>query len=280
MAGRVLTVAESDCSGSAGIQADIKTILALGGYATTAVSTVTVQSTERVLSSFPLAPEVVAEQMRCVLQDIGTDAVKIGFLTSEAMVNAVSDVLDETQKSNVPVIVDPSIVTRDGRTLVDDAAIAAWKRRLYVRTTVLTPNLREAELLTGMKIKDIDDMRHATDMMRTLAVENVILKAGRAMSGKELYLVATEDGEKIYERPVLDTKYTLGAGCTMASAIAISLAQGMDVFKSVERALDFMHQAMLHAPGYGKVAGPINHAFNIERAGAFVQSESVKVHNR
>lgn len=276
MSGRVLTVAESDCSGSAGIQADIKTVLALGGYATTAVTAVTAPGAGGTAESTPMSPVFVADQMLCVLRDIGTDAVKIGFLTNEAMVNAVADVLDGIQAQNLPVIVDPSIVARGGAA-VDEHAIAALKRRLYLRTTVLTPNLREAELLTGMKIRDINDMRHAAGMMRTLGVDSVVLKAGQAVSDKVLYLVVTGEGERIYERLMLETRHTLGAGSTLASAIAISLAQGMDVFKAVERALDFVHQAMLHAPGYGVAAGPMNHAFDIERHASFFQSENIKV---
>lgn len=277
MPGRVLTVAESDAGGSAGIQADVKTILALGGYASTAVSAIFAQDTGGAGQSFPLDPALVSAQMRAVLGDIGAEAIKIGYLADEATVNAVGDILDECKDSGIPVITDPSIVARDNTVLVDEAAIAAWKRRLYLRTTVLTPNLREAELLTGMHIRDMDDMRHAADMMRTLGVESVVLKAGQAPGDKALYFIADEDGEIAYERPRLDTRHTLGAGCTLSAAIAISIAQGLTLRPAVERALDFMHQAILNAPGYGRHAGPMNHAFDIEKHSSFFHPGNVKV---
>ena len=219
---RVLTVAESDTSGSTGIQADIKTVLALGGYATTAVSGVVARSTQGVFKSCPMEPAFVAEQMRTVLGDIGTDAIKIGYLSSEEMINAVGDVLDAYEESRFPVIVDPSIIARDHALLADEPCVAALKRRLFLRATVLTPNLREAEILTGMTIKDLDDMRHATDMMRTLGVETVVLKAGQALSEKVLYFIAGDEDELVYERPMLSTEHTLGAGCTLSSAISIT----------------------------------------------------------
>jgi hydroxymethylpyrimidine/phosphomethylpyrimidine kinase len=278
MTGRMLTVAESDPSGSAGIQADIKTVLALGGYATTAISCVLVQNAQGIVGSCPMEPEFIAEQMRAVLSDIGTDGFKIGYLPSAAAINAVADVLDEIQDKEFPVVVDPSIVARDGSILADAEAIAAWKRRLYIRTTVLTPNLREAEILTGLNIRDIDDMRHAADMMRTLGVESVVLKAGQAVSDKVLYFIADDDGELVYERPMLSTRNTLGAGCTLSAAIAISLAQGMRIHAAVERGLDFMHQAILHAPEFGGSSGPMNHAFDIEKNSSFFHPEAIKIH--
>ena len=244
MIGRILSVSESDSSGAAGIQADIKTVLALGGYATTAVTCVLAQSTKGAASSRVMEPAFVVEQMRAVLNDIGTDAIKVGFLNNRQMIDAVADVLDEYQNKNIPVVIDPSIVLRNGQVLVDELAVAAWKRRLYIRATVLTPNLREAEVLTGMHIKDIDAMRHATDMMRTLGVENVVLKAGQAISDKLVYFVANDDGEKVYERPRIDTGNTLGAGGTLSTAIAVSLAQGLNIHEAVERSLDYLQRAM------------------------------------
>lgn len=277
MSGRVLTVAESDSCGGSGIQADIKTILALGGYATTALTGVTAQNTLGIQSFQMIDPLMVAEQMQSVIRDIGTDAIKTGILNNEMAVDAVSDELDKLLDQNIPIVVDPSLVSREGDLLTDEGCIAAIKRRLLVRATILTPNLLEAEHLTGMKIKDIDDMRHATLMMRTLGAETVVLKAGQAVSDKVVYFVASDKGERLYERPQVETPHTLGAGCTFASAIAVSLAQGMSHYASIERALDFLHQAILHAPGYGAGRGPMNHAFNIERHQTFFQPENITV---
>lgn len=277
MAGRVLSVAESDACGAAGIQADIKTILALGGYTTTAITAVTTQDAESVTRLHTLEPSFVAQQMRTVLQDIGTDAIKTGILLNEAIINAVGDVLDECQGKNIPVVIDPSMVARNGEKFLDDKAIAALQRRLFIRATVLTPNHREAELLTGMKINTLDDVRHAADMMRTLGAETVVLKAGQIVSEKVNYFVATGTDERIYERPMLKTRHTQGAGCTLSSAVAISLAQGLGVFHALERALEYMHQAILHAPGFGADVGPMNHAFDIERNSSFFNPHHVKV---
>lgn len=263
MSVRVLAVAESDSSGAVGIQADIKTILALGGYAMTAISRVAAQNTHALLEYADMKPDFVAAQMRACLRGGHVNAIKIGFLVSADMVDAVGDVLDEWQKKETPVVVDPSVVLRTGQVVVDAAAIAAWKRRLYIRATVLTPNLREAELLSGMKIHDLDTMREAADALRTLGVENMVLKARQFISNKETYVVATGSGERIYEMPVLQTSRTLGAGSTFSSAIATGLGSGLDIFSAVERALSFLHQAMMGAADTGE-AGPLNHAFNIK----------------
>lgn len=280
MVGRVLTVAESDSSGSMGIQADIKTILAMGGYSTTAVTGVTAQTTKGIETLQTVDAALVAKQMRAVLADIGADAIKVGILFNEAIVNAVADVLDEYQQKNIPVVIDPSIITRNGTHLMDEHAISTLKRRLFLRATVLMPNIREAELMTGMHIRDMDDMRHAAGMMRTLGVETVILKAGQAVSEKVVYFVAAGDEERIYERPMLETLHTLGAGATLSSAIAISLVQGMDIFHALERALGFIHEAMAQATGMGQISGPMNHAFDIEKHSAFFTPYpyTVKVH--
>lgn len=276
MAVRVLTIAESDSSGASGIQADIKTILALGGYATTAITGVTAQNSLGIDEFQMVDPLLVASQMRAVLQDIGTDAVKTGILNNAVAVDAIADVLDAHAARPLPVVVDPSLVSRAGELLVDELTISTIKRRLLVRADVLTPNLREAEYLTGMTLRDIDAMRHAAEMMRTLGADAVVLKCGQALSGTELYLVAAEDEERIYERQQVSTPHTGGAGCTLASAIAVSMAQQMPLFTAVERALDFLNQAILHAPGFGQGCGPMNHAFAIERQQAFFQPGAIR----
>lgn len=285
MSGRVLTIAESDSCGGSGIQADIKTILALGGYATTALTGVTAQNTLGIKSFQMLDPSIVAEQINAVISDIGTDAVKIGILNSEIVVDTVADILDGLTQKGIPVVIDPSLVAGSGQLLCDETTIAAIKRRLLVRASVVTPNIEEAAHLSGMRendmssmrISDIEGLRHAATMMRSFGVETVVLKAGQLTGDKVIYFVASGDGERIYERPQVQSPHTLGAGCTLASAIAVSLAQGMNHFRAVERALDFLHQAILHAPGYGAGRGPINHAFNIERHQTFFQPEHIKV---
>lgn len=262
MMGRVLAVGESDATGASGIQADIKTILALGGYATTAISALHAGTA----GGAEVSSDFITFQMRTALADIGVDSFKVGYLPDVAAVNVVADILDEYQDRGIPVVIDPSIVARDGCVLVDDKAVSAWKRRLYVRATVLTPNMREAELLTGMEMSGLEAMRHAASMMRTLGVEHVVLKAGQALgANKAAYFVASEGQEVVYERPMLNTKNTLGAGGTLSAGIALGLAQGLDVHAAVNRALDFVHEAILSAAGQGPAPGPIDHGFVLER---------------
>lgn len=275
---RVLIVAESDPSGGAGIQGDIKTVLALGGFAATAITSLASNHEQGNLTSICVSPSFIKDQMHEAMNGAAVDSIKVGFLESEDAINAVADVLDERRARDIPVVIDPSILSRSGKTLTDDKAIAAWKRRLYIHAKILTPNTKEAELLGVMKIADIDDMRHAADMMRTLGVENVVLKGGQAESGKELYFVASDHEERIYQRPTLVTPHTLGAGGAFSAALAVNLAKRMDIFDAVEHALDFMHQAILNSTGFGQAAGPINHAFDIQRRPSVFHPEEIKIY--
>lgn len=275
---RVLVIAESDSNGAGGIQGDTKTILALGGYAATAITALTAHTSNGILSVKDFTPSFVGDQINAVMEDIGADAIKIGFLKNEEVINIVADAIDRFQDKKIPIIMDPSIVDRTGKTLIDNDSISALKRRLYFHTNVLTPNLKEAEMLGVMHIADIDDMRHAADMMRTLGVENVILKGGQVDVGKELYFVATADEERIYQRDTLQTRHTLGAGSAFSSAIALNMAKQVNVFDAVEHALDFLHQAILHSNGFGHAEGPINHAFHIQNQSSIFHPEEIKLY--
>ncbi len=276
----LLLVDESDPSGAEGIQGDIKTIQALGEYAFTAITSMALPRDKKfVPGSTTIEPRIIGRQMRSFLPSVDIDAIKIGYIESEDAINVIADVLDEYCDKNVPVIIDPSIVSRGGQVLVDDDAIAAWKRRLYIHAKILTPNAKEAELLGGMPIADIDDMRHSADMMRTLGIENVILKAGQVEGGKELYFVATPTDERIYERPTVDTPHTLGAGNAFSSALAVNMAKGLEIFDAIEHALDFVHQAILHGCSVGKGAGSINHSFHIDGHNSVFYPEAIKVYS-
>lgn len=275
---RVLVIAESDPGGAAGIQGDIKTVLALGGYAATAVSSLVTQNEKNALTSICINPSFIKQQMQDAMAESVVDSIKVGFLENEDAINAVGDVLDEHTKKGIPVVIDPSIVSRTGRALVDEKAIAAWKRRLYIHAKILTPNLKEAELLGVMKIADIDDMRHAADMMRTLGVENVVLKGGQVEDEKELYFVVSPEEERIYQRQTVQTPHTLGAGSAFSSALAVNMAKRMNIFDAVEHALDFVHQAILHSSGFGQKIGPINHAFDIQLHPSVFHPEEIKLY--
>lgn len=274
---RVLIIAESDSCGAAGVQGDVKTVLALGGYAMTAITALTAHGAGDILSINNITPSFVGDQIRAAIKDVGADSIKVGFLQNEAIINVVSDVLQEIKK-NVPIVVDPSLISRSGKTLMDNNAISALKRKLYVQTTILTPNLKEVEILGAMRIADIDDMRRAAEMMRTLGVKNIVLKGGQVESHKELYFVATPTGERIYQRPTVKTPHTLGAGGAFSSALALNLARNMDIFDATEHALDFMHQAIVHSTGFGHAGGPVNHAFHIQQRSQVFHPEEIKIY--
>ena len=273
---RVLVIAESDLDGASGIQGDIKTVLALGGYATTAVSCFAALQNDEI--TMPVDPSFIGRQIQAVLSKANTDAIKIGFIDSKNTIDTVADILDGLSDKKIPVVIDPSITSRSGKLLVDDQALAAWKRRLYIHAKILTPNLKEAEALGVMKINSVDDMRHAADMMRTLGVENVVLKGGQVDPGTELYFVASPQEERIYQRPTVETPHTVGAGGALSSALALNMAKSMDIFDAVERALDFLHQAILHSSGFGEKKGPINHAFDIIQHPSVFHPEEIKIY--
>lgn len=276
---KVLSITESDSSGASGIQGDVKTILALGGYAMTAITALTSHSANQITFIQSILSSFVSDQLKLVRNEGKIDAVRIGFLHNEATVNAVADFLERPENKKIPVIVDPCIVSRAGHVLMNDPTIAALKRRLYIHTTVLTPNLKEAEILGVMRISNIDDMRLAAGMMRTLGVENVVLKGGQVNGDKELYFVATGEEERIYQRPTVRTPHTRGAGNVLSSAIAVNMAKRMDIFEAVEAALDFMHQTIVNSTGFGDESGPVNHAFYLQNQPKFFHPEEIRIYS-
>jgi len=261
--GRVLIVAGSDSGGGAGIQADIKTVTALDGYAATAVSALTAQNTLGVFGVIPVPPDFIAQQMRLILEDIGADAVKTGMLHSAAVIDTVAEVL-RTMAPKVPLVIDPVIAAKDGTRLLDLDAVAALKRTLMVGAAVLVPNIPEAEALSGMTIRDVDDMRHAAQALLTLGPDAVLLKGGHLNADNVIDVLATADGIETFEGTWIKTKHTHGTGCTLASAVATGLAQGMSVAAAVARARDYVRRAIETAPGFGKGHGPLNHAHPVE----------------
>jgi hydroxymethylpyrimidine/phosphomethylpyrimidine kinase len=265
MRGRVLVVAGSDSGGGAGIQADIKTITALDAYAMTAITALTAQDTQGVHAVYPVPPAFVAQQMESVLADIGADAVKIGMLHNEAVMDVVCDVLAPTAR-HIPIVLDPVMIAKGGRHLLDEDAVAALKRRLFILAAVVTPNVPEAEVLSGMTIYDVPSMRHAAEAMLTLGVPAVLLKGGHLPGAEVVDLLATEAGVEEFRSPRIASRHTHGTGCTLASAVATGLAQGMSLRDSVARARAYVRLAIQSAPGFGSGHGPINHAVTIDQA--------------
>ncbi len=256
--GRVLIVAGSDSGGGAGIQADIKTVAALGGYAMTAITALTAQNTRGVQAVHAVPPEFVAHQMRVVLDDLGADAVKTGMLGDAAVIDAVCAVL-EARPVRLPLVLDPVMVAKGGASLLADDAVAHLKRRLLPLATLLTPNLPEAEVLAGLRIETEADMHHAADVLLTLGVPAVLLKGGHLPGDVVVDLLATEHETIVHRAPRIASHHTHGTGCTLASAVATGLAQGMSLPDSVLRGRNFVRAAIAAAPGFGGGHGPLGH---------------------
>ncbi len=256
MQGRVLVVAGSDSGGGAGVQADIKTITALGGYAATAITALTAQDTRGVYGIMAVPAAFVRAQMRAVLDDIGADVVKTGMLGDAALIDEVCDVLGADRC----VVVDPVMVATSGARLLDPAAVDTLRRRLLPLATVLTPNVPEAEALTGMSIANEAGMAEAARMLLAMGPKAVLLKGGHLDGESCADLLLTAEGTEIFRAPRIATRNTHGTGCTLASAIAAGLAQKMDLIAAVTRAHAYVQSAIASAPGYGGGYGPLDHA--------------------
>lgn len=259
MRGRVLIVAGSDSGGGAGIQADIKTVTMLDAYAATAVTALTAQNTEGVFGVLPVPPEFVRQQIEVVLDDIGADAVKTGMLHDAPVIEAVAAVLAERARS-IPLVVDPVMAAKGGARLIEPDAVEALKRLLIARAAVVTPNLPEAEILCGRRVADVAAMRAAGETLLGLGCGAALVKGGHLAGGTVADVLVTRDRTRIWESPRIDTRHTHGTGCTLASAIAAGLAQGLDIENSVDRARLYVQRAIADAPGFGRGHGPLDHA--------------------
>ena len=262
--GRVLVIAGSDSGGGAGVQADIKTLTALGAYAATALTALTTQDTERVHEIFPVPPAFLARQIAVALDDPGADAIKIGMLGEVAAIEAVADAL-ALAGLGLPVVIDPVMLAKGGEALLAADAMTVFKRRLLPFATLLTPNIPEAEALAGMRIRDRDTMHDAAAALLTLGVPAVLLKGGHLAGETVTDLLATLDGVETFEAPRQPSRHTHGTGCTLASAIAAGLAAGWTLRAAVARAHAYVQAAIAAAPGIGRGHGPLGHMVTIER---------------
>lgn len=283
---RILAIAGSDSSGGAGIQADIKTITMLGGYAMTAITAVTAQDTTGVHAVEVLSAEMVAAQIDACVNDIGVDAVKIGMLGSAAIAHAVADLLEGI---NVPVVFDPVMVATSGDILSDGATINAFGR-LMALANLTTPNVPELEALSGHAIEADDfSLREAAEAaMRKFSIKALLAKGGHFSGGTLihqpehgksqsfptddllfdcLYKLSSEGFWEEWEfpHPRIATRHTHGTGCTLASAIATELGRGAEIADAVRTSVDFVHRAIGAAPGFGAGHGPMGHqAFRLD----------------
>jgi len=258
MRGRVLIVAGSDSSGGAGIQADIKTVTALGGYAATAITALTAQDTHTVHGVAEVSADFVAQQMQVVLADIGADCIKTGMLTSADIVRRVAAVL-AADAANIPVVIDPVMVAKGGAQLLQLDTVDVVRDVLLPMATVLTPNVPEAETLTGLTITSEQDMEEAAKALLAMGPKAVLMKGGHMDTDPVVDFLATADGMTRFTSPRIRSTNTHGTGCTLASAIAVGLAQSTELKSSVERARDYVHEAIQSAPGLGSGYGPLNH---------------------
>ncbi|HEX3701493.1 MAG TPA: bifunctional hydroxymethylpyrimidine kinase/phosphomethylpyrimidine kinase [Phenylobacterium sp.] len=256
--GRVLIIAGSDSGGGAGIQADIKTVTALGGYAATAVTAVTVQDTLGVHEIHPIPAAVVAAQARAVLDDIGADAIKTGMLGDAATLEAVAAILDGVAP---PAVVDPVLVAKGGARLLDPVAIERFGALLIPRAALLTPNAPEAEALTGLAVASLDGQRRAAEALLAAGAGAVLVKGGHLPGERVIDLLVTPGGETAFEAARIDTRHTHGTGCTLASACATGLAQGLALPEAVARAWAYVQEAIARAPGLGRGHGPLDHGW-------------------
>jgi|TARA_R110002096_G_scaffold435548_1_gene661389 hydroxymethylpyrimidine/phosphomethylpyrimidine kinase len=264
MKGKILTIAGSDSSGGAGIQADIKTISSLGGYAMSTITAITVQDTNMVSEVFEVPANIVKSQMLSVVDDIGVDAIKTGMLLSPNIILSVSDVLREHCK-NIPLVVDPVMMSTSGHMLLKAHSVKAMVNEILPKTTLLTPNLAEASKLTGTELlKNMDDMRRAADDLLKMGPDAVLVKGGHLKGDILTDLLVTQNSEKIYSSLRVPGKDNHGTGCTLASGIATGLGQGLTLEDAIARAHSFVHKALEQAPGFGSGCGPINHLVSVD----------------
>jgi hydroxymethylpyrimidine/phosphomethylpyrimidine kinase len=263
--GRVLIVAGSDSGGGAGIQADIKAVTALGGHAATAITALTAQDTLGVHGVLPIPVAFIRQQIAVVLRDIGADALKTGMLHDSSTIAAVCEAL-ATEAPGVPLVADPVMIAKGGHALLQPDAVEALKRKLLPLAAVITPNLPEAEVLTGLEIRDEAAMRRAAEALLAMGVRAVLLKGGHLEGPRVIDLLATPDGITRFEDAKVETRHTHGTGCTLASAIAAGLARGLPLPRAVARARAYVRAAILAAPGLGQGHGPLGHGVTVDQA--------------
>ncbi len=259
---KILIIAGSDSSGGAGIQADIKTVTSLGSYALTAITAVTVQNTKGVKSVISISPDIIRDQIIYSAKDIKPNAIKIGMLHSKAVIKKVLESLKELKVNKV--ILDPVMIAKGGAKLIDDDAIKILKKDLIKKVILITPNIPEAEVLTGVKIKDKNDMIFAANKLINLGARNVLIKGGHLKSKKIVDIFLNKVDLKVFKSQRYKTKNTHGTGCTLSSAITTFFSCGKSIKKACELGIKYVNSAILTNPKYGKGHGPINHINSIQ----------------
>ncbi len=266
---KILIIAGSDSSGGAGIQADIKTVTALGSYAMTAVTAITAQNTTGVNSVVPIPPKEIEKQILFTSKDIKPDAIKIGMLHSSDVINSVIKSLRKVKTKKI--ILDPVMVAKGGFKLINDRAIKTLREKLIKKVYIITPNIPEAEVLTKIKIQSLEDMIQAANILLKFGVKNILIKGGHRNTKTMQDVLLNKKELKIFKNKKIKTKNTHGTGCTLSSAITTFLACGKNINKSCELGIKYVNQSIRSNLNYGKGHGPINHLSSIYLDSKFKQ---------
>ncbi|SFM78689.1 bifunctional hydroxymethylpyrimidine kinase/phosphomethylpyrimidine kinase [Thermodesulforhabdus norvegica] len=256
---KAMTIAGSDSGGGAGIQADLKTFSALGVYGTTVITALTAQNTCAVTGIYGVDADFVAAQIDAVMEDIGTDAAKTGMLSDAGIIRAVARKVREWKIEKM--VVDPVMISKSGAALLKSDAVRVLKDELLPLAHVVTPNIAEAESLTGITIRSVDDMKQAAVAIRDYGPKYVVVKGGH-LSGKVCVDILF-DGEdwRFFESPRVETRHTHGTGCTFSAAITAFLAMGQEVGEAVSRAKEYITRALQHAFPVGRGHSPVHHFY-------------------
>ena len=254
---KILVIAGSDSSGGAGIQADVKTITSLGSYAMTAITAITSQNTTGIESIFPIPDKEISKQIEFTVKDIRPDAIKIGMLHSERTIKAVISSLNKIKVKKI--ILDPVMVSTSGHKLISKNCINFIKYNLIKKVTLITPNIPESEILTNIKIKNVNDMKLASKKLLKMGAKNVLIKGGHLKTNEIVDIFLNKKSLKLFKNNKIKSNNTHGTGCTLSSAIATYYSCGKELKKSCYLAIKYVNHAIISAPNYGKGDGPINH---------------------
>lgn len=267
MKGRVLVIAGSDPSGGAGLQADIKTVTALGGYAMAAVTALTVQNTKGLTGVLAVPPGFIRDQIIAVLDDIGADAIKIGMIGEREAADMLVSVLADRAR-DIPIVLDPVLIATSGDALAGEGVAAVIRRDLMPLAALATPNTDELAALSGAAVRRAEDVAGAAAEIFRWSAPRALLAKGGHLSGAEVADILFEAGRAgpaaVFRNARIETRAGHGTGCTLASAIATGLAQGRDLQNAIARAIAYVREALLAAPGFGAGAGPLGHACRVE----------------
>ena len=258
--GRVLIIAGSDSGGGAGIQADIKTVTALGGYAATAITALTIQNTQGVNGVVATPPKAVRAQMEAVLSDIGADVLKTGMLGDKQLVETLAEAFEDLAPKT-PRVVDPVMVATSGDILLPRDAVDAVRKLMIPGAALVTPNTHEAEVLTGKSVDGLNGQRRAAEKLLDMGATAALIKGGHIPGDVIVDVLATQKGEHFFDGPRIVTKATHGTGCTLASGIAAGLARGLSLQDAVGLSRAFLFEAISRAQVLGRGNGPVDHGW-------------------